>query len=191
MMWQVYLGILLFGGVHLWSLFAPAQRDQLKARLGESRFKLAYSALSLAGVVFLALGYMHGRAGPGAPGLLYQPLDNARHLAMAVILLGFILIFSNGSKAHIRLWLKHPFSIGIMLWSAAHLLVNGETAVVLIFATFFLIALLDVVLSLARGSRPVFEPTWSHDLRAVIVGIVLYLIFMLGFHPYVLNIPVA
>jgi uncharacterized membrane protein len=188
-MWQVYFGLVIFGFPHLLSVLAPGARDGLKQRLGENRFKLAYSAVSLAGVVLMAIGYIAHRNMPAE--LLYQPYDSARHLAFLVILVAFSLIANNGSRSHLRLWLGHPFSLGIILWSATHLFLNGEKPVVLIFSVILLIAVLDVALNVARGKMPVFEPTWSHDLRGLIAGTIVYLIFMFGFHPYILGIPVA
>lgn len=188
-MWQLYLGLVLFGFPHLLSALAPGTRDRLKQRLGENRFKLAYSALALAGIILMALGYVAYRHLPAD--LLYQPYDGARHLAFLVILAGFILIANNGSRSHLRLWLGHPFSLGVILWSAAHLFLNGERAVVLIFSVIFLIAVLDIALSVARGKMPAFEPTWSDDIRRLIGGVIVYLIFMFGFHPYILGIPVV
>lgn len=190
-MWKLYLGVLLFGGAHLLSVLLPATRDGLKSRIGENAFKGLYSLVALAGLVFLAMAYLAGRSGPASLDSFYVPVDSARHIMMLLVFIGFMLIFANGSKGYIRLWLKHPFSIGIALWSFGHLLVNGEKAVVVIFGLFFVLAILDLVLSLARGKIPVHEPNWKHDLRAVVVGIVVYLVFMLGFHPYVLNIPVV
>jgi uncharacterized membrane protein len=187
-MWQLYFGLVLFGFPHLFSALAPHARNRLKQRLGENQFKLAYSAISFGGIILMALGYLAHRNMPADP--LYQPYDSARHMAFFVILAGFILIANNGSRSHLRLWLGHPFSLGVILWSAAHLLVNGQNAVVLIFSTILLIAFLDVAVNLARGKYPQFQPTLSHDIRGLVGGIIVYLIFMFGFHPYILGIPV-
>lgn len=190
-MWQLYLGALLFAGPHLLSVLAPASRDGLKQRWGETRFKMAYAAVSLAGVILLALGYLSARSSPAGPELLYQPLDSARSLAMPMILVGFIFIASTGGRSHIRQWLKHPFSLGVILWSLAHLLANGEIAVIWIFAIFLVIAVADAALSLWRGKKPAFEPSWSHDVRSIAMGVVFYFVFLFGFHPYILKVPVV
>ena len=52
-------------------------------------------------------------------------------------------------------------------------------------------ALLDIVLSTRRGKGPTHRPALRSDAIAVIVGVGLYLIFLFGFHPYVLNMPVT
>lgn len=189
-MWQLYLGALLFAGPHLWSVLAPASRDGLKQRWGELRFKMAYAAVSLAGAIFLALGYLSARDSPTGPELLYQPLNGARNLALLLILPGFIFIAGTGGRSHIRQWLKHPFSLGVILWSLAHLLANGEIAVVWIFAVFLVIAVADAALGFWRGKKPVFEPLWSHDAGSIAAGVAFYFVFLLGFHPYILGVPV-
>lgn len=189
-MWQLYLGALLFAGPHLLSVLAPASRDGLKRRWGEDRFKRAYAAASLAGVLFLALGYVSARLSAAGPELLYQPLNGARPLALLMILVGFILIANTGSRSHVRQWVQHPFSLGVILWSSAHLLVNGEFAVIWIFAIFLVISVADAALGFWRGKKPVFEPTWSHDIRGIAVGVVVYFVFMLGIHPFILRMPV-
>jgi uncharacterized membrane protein len=186
----VYAGIFLFALPHLYSLLMPGSRDRLYSRIGEGRYKGLYSILSLAGLALLAVGYLKSRSGTGPEDLVYEPLLWARHLMMLLVLAGFILISANQSKGYISAWLRHPFSIGIGLWSIGHLLMNGERAVVLIFATFLILSLLDIILGLARGSGPLHTPNWTHDMRAVIIGTVVFLIAAYGFHPYVLNISV-
>jgi uncharacterized membrane protein len=181
------LGVLAFGLPHALSILFPGSRNNIKLRLGEGLYKGVYSLLSLAGIGSFVWAY---HIAP-SESVLYEPAYALRHPLMLVILLAFILIFSNNSKGHIRSWLKHPFSIGIGLWSISHLLLNGETAVVVIFATLLTLAVLDVVFSLARGKNAVFEPSWKYDLRGVAVGVVLYLVFLFGYHPYVLGVPVV
>jgi hypothetical protein len=61
----------------------------------------------------------------------------------------------------------------------------------LIFSTLLLIGVLDIVFSLLRGERAVFDPVIRRDVTAVIAGVVIYAIFLFGFHPYVLGVPVV
>ena len=56
---------------------------------------------------------------------------------------------------------------------------------------FLVVALADILLSELRGKRPMHQPSVQSDIRAVAIGMVLYVIFLFGFHPYVLNLPVA
>ncbi len=184
-------GIAIFAGIHLFSMLLPAQRDALKARLGEGPWKGIFALISLIGLGLIVRGFLLSRSGPAAADLLYIPADSLRHLTMLMVLLGFISIGAAHGKGYIKLWIKQPMSIGIALWAAGHLLANGKRAAVYMFGTFLALALLDIILSTARGKLPAHEPRFRSDVIAVIVGVVLFVIFLFGFHPYVLNLPVA
>jgi len=187
----LFFGILLFGGVHLFSLLLPAQRDALKARLGEKLWKGLFAFISLVGLGFIVRGFLLSRSGPLAADWLYVPADWARQVTMLLVLLAFIFLAASHGRSHLKLWLRNPMSIGIALWAAGHLLSNGKRTDVYLFGTFLLVALLDIVLSMLRGKIPIYEPHLRSDVIAVIAGMVLYVIFLFGFHPYVLNLPVA
>ncbi len=190
-MTYMIVGIVIFAGLHLFSMLLPAQRDDLRRRFGERAWKGTFAIGSLVGLAFMIRGFFASRAGPGAADLLYYPADWTRHVTMTLVLLAFISFGSIHGKSHIKLWLRNPMSIGFALWSFGHLLSNGKRAAVYMFGTFFVIAVLDIILSTVRGNRPVFEPRIRSDIIAVAVGVVLYLIFLFGFHPYVLNLPVV
>jgi uncharacterized membrane protein len=187
----LYIGALLFGGTHLFSIFLPGLRDQFKARLGEKPWKGLYALVSLAGLVLMIAGYMGSRAGPATADILYEGWYEMRHLTMLLMLFSFIFIGASHGKGYLKSWLHNPMSIGIVLWAGSHLLVNGQRADVWLFAPFLVIGLADIVMSEIRGKRPAHTPRLRSDVIAVVVGVVLYLVFAFGFHPYVLNVPVA
>ena len=190
-MTALYLGIIAFGGSHLFSIFFPGARDGLKARLGEKAYKGLYSLVSLAGIVLLVIGYWRSRAGPLAADWLYVPAEWSKHVVMLFVLLAFILIGASHGKGYLKKWLRNPMSIGIGLWSAGHLLANGKRTDVYLFGMFLVVALADIIMSEIRGKRPSHEPRLRSDVIAVIAGMVLYVVFLFGFHPYVLNLPIV
>lgn len=187
----LYPGLLLFGGVHLFSLLFPGVRDDIKARLGRGPYMGLYTLISLAGLVLLTMGYWRGRSGPNSLDMAYDPLLWARHITLTLAWLGWVLIAASHGKGYIKSWVKHPMSWGFALWSIGHLLVNGERAVVYIFGLILLIAVLDIILSGARGKFKPFEPRIRSDIIAVVAGTVVYFALAFGFHPWVLNIPVV
>lgn len=187
----LYIGIILFGGLHLFSILLPAQRDALKARLGEKPWKGLYALVTLAGLGFLIAGFLRSRSGPLAADWLYVPADWTRHLTMLLVLLAFILLGASHGKGYIKTWVRNPMSLGIAFWATGHLLANGKRTDVYLFGTFLVVAIADILLSEIRGKRPTHQPQLRSDVIAVIVGMVLYVIFLFGFHPYVLNLPVT
>ncbi len=149
----IYIGALLFGGPHLLSILFPALRDNFEKSLGEKPWKGLYAIVSLAGLVFLAIGYLQSRAGPATLDILYDAPYELRHLTMLLVLLGFIFIGASHGKGYMKKWLRNPMSIGVSLWAIGHLLVNGQRADVWLFGTFLVVGLADIVLSEMRGKR--------------------------------------
>ena len=184
----LYLGMILFGGAHLFSSLLPAMRNRLSARLGEQKYKGFYSIVSLVGLVLMGWGYVQTR---GNGEMLYVPMEGAKHITMLLVLLGFISISAFHGKGFIKAWLQNPFSVGISLWAIGHLLANGKTPVVLIYAMLLLISVVDIAVNMMRGDRPMFEPKIRSDVIAVVVGIVIYAVLLLLFHPYVLGVRVV
>ena len=187
----LYIGALLFAGIHLFGILLPGVRNGLRTSIGEGPWKGIYALVSLLGVVLMIVGYSGSRAGPATADMLYEGWYEMRHLTMLLVLIAFIMIGAAHGKGYIKKWVHNPMSIGIALWAGGHLLVNGQRADVWLFAPFLIVALADIVMSELRGKRPQHEPRLRSDVIAVIVGMVLYVVFLFGFHPYVLNVPVA
>lgn len=188
-MWQIWLGVVLFGGPHLFSMVLPGQRDSLQAAAGEKLFKGLYALVSLVGVFLLVMGYSAAMA--VGPDILYAPSPAARHGTMLLVLLGFILVGASHGKGYIKRFARQPMSLGVGLWSLGHLLANGEKPVVVIFAMFLALSILDIILCTMRGKVSVHTPNLRSDVIAVIVGMVLYVLFLFVFHPYILGVPVT
>ena len=182
------LGMLFFAGPHLVSSLALAQRDRLKALFGEGAYKGIYSLVSLIGVVLMIYAYWTTR---DSGDMLYAPSGTMRHATMGIATLGIILISASYGKSHVRLWLQNPFSIGIALWAVGHLLSVGKFAADWFWLTVLTVALLDIVVSMARGQKPEFQPSWRSDIIAVVVGLVLTGLLVSLFHPYVLGVRLA
>jgi uncharacterized membrane protein len=183
-------GIVIFAGVHLFSMLLPDHRDSLKQRLGEGPYKGLHALVSLVGLGLMIWGFWTLGSGPAAGDFAYVPAESMRRVTTLLVLFGFICMGASHGKGYLKHWLRNPLSIGIVLWALGHLLSNGRLYDVLLFGTFLFLAVLDIVLSTVRGKRPSHEPRFRSDVTAVISGVVIYAIFLFGFHPYVLNLPV-
>lgn len=184
-------GIVIFLGAHLVVMFAPRLRASLSGSLGEGPYKGVFSLVSLVGLALMIYGFYTTRGTLEGADYLYTPAPWTRHAAMTLVLLGFIFVGASHGKSYLKRWLKQPMSIGIGLWAVAHLLANGDRPGVVMFAAILALAVIDIILSTARGKVPTHEPRLRSDVIAVIVGIVLYAIFLFVFHPYVLNLPIV
>ena len=186
----IYVGMTLFATPHLLSMLFPAVRNRLSARLGENRYKGVYSLASLLGLILIGIGYWQMRHGAQAGATYYEATAGAGHLTLSLVLIAFILIASIDGQGYIRKWVRHPFSIGIAIWSIGHLMANGEIYVVPIFAMFLALSILDIALGFLRDGAHHFEPQIRRDGIAVVAGIFAFAVFAFGFHPYILGLPV-
>jgi uncharacterized membrane protein len=183
-------GFFLFILPHAFSSLFPAVRDRAMAWSGESRFKGIFAAISMLGVVLMVWAYWASRRGGAGAELLYMPMPGARSITLILAPIGFILLAASSGKGYLRLWLQNPMSLGIALWSIGHLLIVGKAAVVWFYAAMLLVAVMDIASSMARGIRPLYEPRWQEDAKAVVIGLILVAALVGLFHPYVLGVKI-
>lgn len=155
----------------------PPIRPWLQARLGPRDFTLAYSALSLAALVWL-IG-----AADRAP---FVPMWNWAswqvHVPLAIMLPVCLILalavgrpnpFSFGGARNERFdpkrsgiirVIRHPLLVALALWAAAHVVPNGDLAHVLLFGVFATFAALGGRLVDQRRKREM-GPEWQrlHD----------------------------
>ncbi|MGI9462632.1 MAG: NnrU family protein, partial [Aestuariivirgaceae bacterium] len=179
------VGLVLFFGVHIVPM--TPLKPALQRGLGENPYKGLFSVISLIGLGVTIWGFSMLRSGPGAfP--IYWPPEWLRPVSTVLIFAGFICLGAFHGKGYLKLWLRHPMSIGIALWSLGHLLSNGRQTAVVFFACFLAYAVLDIVVGLAKGKVPTHEPRIRSDIIAVVVGTAAFLFFA-WLHQYMVGIP--
>jgi uncharacterized membrane protein len=178
------IGILVFFGIHLVPVFGL--KPALEQRLGEGPYKGVFALVSLIGFVLMIWGFVLARRVPEPA--LYDPPSWGRHVAMLLVLLAVIALMAAFHRGRLKLWLRQPMSIGIALWALGHLLANGRLPEVLLFGSFLLFGLTDIVRSEAIGKVPAYDPKPVHDVIAVAGGLVIYGV-LLYLHPYVIGVP--
>ncbi|MES2905679.1 MAG: NnrU family protein [Pseudomonadota bacterium] len=182
------LGLALFIGAHL-AVTLRGFRSNMIARLGEAKWKLALSTVSLLGLALIAYGFGEYRAEGYRQ--LYDPPLFLRHLALVLNLPVFILIAAAYLPGHIKRIVKHPMLLGIKLWAMAHLFANGDLGSVLLFGSFLIWAVYARINVKARElAEPRAATTGSrqNDMIAVLVGLVAYLIVVKWLHLMIIGV---
>ncbi|RID92519.1 hypothetical protein D2N39_07715 [Gemmobacter lutimaris] len=159
------LGLILWIAGHLFKRLAPDAR----AALGDRGRGLVTLAL-LAGVVLMVIGY---RSTEGAFYWSRSPaLVGINNLLM---LISVYLFAAAGMKTAIARRLRHPMLTGVLLWSAAHLLVNGDTPSFLLFGGLGLWALAEIVVINRAGPwvPPAAKPA-KFEAMAVVGTLIVY-----------------
>jgi len=188
-LWVLVLGLVVFFAVHSVRMLAGGFRESQVAA-NERRWKGIYSLVSLAGFALIIWGWILFR---GEAPEIYEPPAWGRHLAMALMWVSFILLASaNMPVGRIRFYLKHPMLLGVILWGAGHLLVNGDLASLLLFGAFLLYSVVNWVAVIPRGDPAPEVVRPRSDLISVVAGTVLYVLFVLWLHGWLFGVsPIA
>lgn len=174
-------GLLVFFAVHSVSIVAGGWRNRMVLRLGERTWKGLYAVVAVAGLVLIIRGYGLARLDPV---ILYTPPQWLHPLAMLLLVPVFPLLLAAYLPGRIQRTTRHPMLAATKLWAAAHLLVNGSLADVLLFGAFLAWAVADRI-SLKHRTPPAVPnlPSFAlNDLLAVVLGLALYAAFVLWLH---------
>jgi uncharacterized membrane protein len=183
---MLVLGVLIFAGVHLVPSLAPGLRANWVARLGENGYKGLFSLLLLTGMGLIVAGWRST-----LPSLVYMPVPELRHPGMGLILIAFLLMVVSGRPSRIKSVIRHPQLTGVLVWAAAHLMINGENRSVILFSGLGLWALVEIFAINRREGAWVKgdTPPWSAEvvslaIAAVVIAVIVFV------HPWIAGVPV-
>ena len=102
----------------------------------------------------------------------------------------FPLFLATYLPGRIKAVVKHPTLAAVKLWAVAHLLANGTLADVLLFGGFLAWAVADRISMQQRTQRPLpgAPPRPANDLIAIVVGLVLYGVFVTWGHQWLIGV---
>lgn len=171
MIWLI-LGLALWSTAHLFKRVLPDQR----AALGnKGRGLVALLVLISLGLMIMGYRAAETEVLYVLPGWLWYVNNGAMLVALFLMDIGRV-------KGVVRSKIRHPMLTGVVLWSVAHLLVNGDTASLVLFGGLGLWALAEMaVINRAEGAwTPPAPGSYAKDammlgaaavLFAVIAGI--------------------
>lgn len=179
------LGLILWSGVHFFKRLAPAGRAAMQDRMGDAS-KGVIAILLVASIVLMVIGYR------SAPVDFLWGRSAATTGINNLLMLAAVALFGLGSsKSRLRKKMRHPMLTGVVVWSASHLLVNGDTASIVLFGGLAAWALAEMVL--INRAEPGYTPydggSAAGDIRLAVITIVIYGIIAgihtwLGYFPF-------
>ncbi len=180
------VGLIVFLGIHSVRIVAPSWREARIAVMGENKWKGVYSIISLVSFAMLVFGYYLARQDAGE---LYAPFVSLYHPVLLAMMLSMIaLMVFNIGPGHLKNNLRHPFLVSIILWSCAHLLMNGDTASVLLFGAFLAWSVIDLFSALSRPAQALPTPQSRNDVIAVVSGLIIFLLFYWKLHEWLMGV---
>jgi uncharacterized membrane protein len=171
------LGLIVSLGAHSLRAVAPGLRTRLGAHLGDARFGAIYSIAAVAGFAVIIWGFSLSAASPGFAGL-----PPAWHGPVAAVLMlpALVLAAANAlPPGHIHRAVRHPLLMGTALWAAAHLLVNGQAATVILLAA---------LVAAWRRPAPALHPSLAFDLGVLAAAAVLYAALVWRLHEWLFGV---
>jgi uncharacterized membrane protein len=179
------LGLILWTGAHFFKRLAPGARAAMQDRMGDAS-KGVIAAVLVLSIVLVVIGYrgtesafLWGRS-PATTGI------NNLLMLVAVALFGL-----GNSKSRLRAKMRHPMLTGVVVWSVAHLLVNGDTASIVLFGWLAIWALAEMpLINRAVHSYVPYEGgSVAGDVRLgiitlVVFGVIAAIHTFLGYNPF-------
>lgn len=167
----IILGLVLWTCVHVCKRVVPDHR----AGFGTQGAGIV-AAGALIAIILMATGYR------GAEGVvLWTRSSGLTGLNNLLIFFSFYLFAASGVKTAITKFIRHPQLTAVIVWSGAHVLVNGDTSSILLFGGMALWAAVEIVLiNGIQGARtPYHAVPIKKEVTAIIATIVVFIVVAL------------
>lgn len=179
-MTALLVGLLLWSAGHFFKRVAPKTR----AKMGTKAMVPISLTLVLA-IVLLYWGYSSMDLIP-----VYTPIAGMGHLNNLMMVIAVYLSGVGGANSLLVTKMRHPMLIGVLLWVAAHLLVNGDLASLVLFGGMGLWAVIQILL-IKRAEGPWTRPKPGSVkgeivnivATIVVVTVIVYIHIWLGHNP--------
>lgn len=170
-MTNISLAALFFLGIHL-GVSGTTLRDRLVAGLGVRAYMIAFSVASVGGMIWLVSAYNAAAYVPS-----WGQLQWWKPVMIALMLPAFLLVViglttpnptavgqealvGTAPQGIVRIT-RHPFLMGVALWSALHVVGNGDLASSLFFVALAIVSLAGAVSIDAKRRRTVGRAAWD------------------------------
>lgn len=184
-------GIVSFLIVHLYASFrSKTSEGTLAARLGRGPYMAIFSLLSIGSLTAIVVGFGQARISQ-VP--LYDPPIFLLYLNLLLMAIAMILLVSTYAPVgHIKKATKHPMLLAVKVWAFGHLLANGTSASLILFVGFLVYGVTARVLLKRKGDNgpsPEVATDVRGDIISVVVGLVVYVLFLIWLHELVTGVP--
>jgi uncharacterized membrane protein len=170
-------GLLLFIIIHLLPAASPHTRARLAGKLGENAYRGVFSVVIVAALVIIVFGWK-----ATTPTSVYAPPVGGGPVISALVFFAFVLFVTSKVRSNYRRIVRHPQMMAVILWSVAHLLVNGDARSVILFGGLGIWAVAEIVLCNKRDGewqKPDVVPFSADMIVAIIAGVAFAAIFFL------------
>jgi uncharacterized membrane protein len=183
----IFAGVLLWTMVHFMPSLAPGFRQSLIGKLGEMPYKGLFALDIVVAIVLIVYGWR-----TTLPEIVYVPPAWGYRAALPLMAISVFLFGAARRPSAIKRILRHPQLTGLVVWSVAHLLANGDQKSLVLFGGLGAWALIQMTLINRREGEWVKpeSPTLVREMIGVVVtAVVLFVLMYL--HPYFAGVPLS
>ncbi|MFK8076597.1 MAG: NnrU family protein [Granulosicoccus sp.] len=177
------LGLIGFISVHMIRVIGEDWRTAMLERIGNKRFKMLYSIISLVSFALMVWGYAIARQ---KSSILWQAPAIGFYLTAVLMLLSMVLLAGfHMQRSHLSVKLRHPMLWSVVLLCVAHLLVNGRAIDALLFGSLLVWSVLCLISCYRRDARYQVEypsPVLRTTFLNLALGVVFYAVFTFLLH---------
>jgi len=165
-MTELLIGLALWIGAHLAKRMMPGIRRDMAKALGERTTRGVIAVVILVSVVLMVMGYRSMDLIS-----IYTPFPGAGHLNNTLMFFALFAFGIGPAGGRLSAKIRHPMLWGILLWTVAHLLVNGDLASILLFGGVLGWAVVAMIGSNRR------DGAWERPPKGSVAGLVRHGVF--------------
>jgi uncharacterized membrane protein len=175
-------GLVVFFGIHLVPI-TPI-KPLLINRIGENVYTGLFSLLALFGLIVIIYGFRTADTDQ-----LWNPLPYSRELALVLMPISVIFLMPGSGKTNYFQKFKHPMFMGILIWAFVHLLANGDLRSTIIFSSFALYCIVDMLFTKNITNTSNATYPMSNDIIFIGLGLMVYTLIVY-FHQYIAGVKI-
>lgn len=165
------LGVALWSAVHFLPSVAPGVRERLIDMVGPGPYRGLFSLDIAIALVLIVWGY---RTADWV--YLYDPPAWGVHANNTLMLVAIYLFGVGGAKGWLATKLRHPMLLGVIVWSVAHLLANGDEASLILFGgmTLWALGMIFMINRRVGAWAPPKPKGMASEIRLIVITLVIY-----------------
>ena len=183
---MLILGLTIWCIVHFIPAITPSVKQQWISLLGENGYKASFAVLIFISLVLISLGWRSTQ-----PVYLYTLPAIATHIAMGLMIIAFILLGAANSPTRIKRYIRHPQLSGVLVWTIAHLILNGDNRSVLLFATLGVWTIFEMFFINKREGQWLKPqaPSFGQEIKSLAISMAVLIVAIIA-HPYISGVAI-
>lgn len=174
------IGLVLWSSIHLIPSAAPGVKGAWIKKLGESGYAISFAVLIACSLVLIVMGWRSSE-----PNAVFDPIEAIKPLTSLLMVVAITLFVAANHATRIRRVIRHPQLTGVVIWSLAHLLQNGNTRDLLLFCWLGVWAILAMFFINRRDGEWVkgASPSVAVEARFIAISLAVYVVVAFA-HPF-------